>query len=238
MAMKPFHCKCGMTLRLKEKNAEAATGRHLSSKVHTYRRKVAKLLSKSDLRHSEIALQLGITLKDVSWIAKTLGALNGVSRWSQRAAVDRLARWWNTAGKHPVILKCQELGFVVEPFMAEGSNNYFRRTLFLVNGHRVVCLLIQPVRDSSGNAVWSFRAKQEPGANFQVGKAGKSFYIFPQALLAGLKRVTFVDNSALPNHLLSKRLPYDRRDYQDAWHLLATPKRGWHARPGTTRGAA
>lgn len=121
--MEPFDCECGATLRLKEKNALAALGRHLSSKVHEHRRSVEKMLSATRLRHSEIALKLGITRKDVLWIAKQLGTPHGKARWGAAAAEDRLARWWNTAGKHPMARKCIEMGFVVQPFMAEGSKN-------------------------------------------------------------------------------------------------------------------
>lgn len=193
--MEPFTCECGATLRLKEKNTLAALGRHLSSKVHEHRRSVEQMLSETRLRHSEIALELGITRKDVLWIAKQLGRLHGRDRWCAVAAEDRLPRWWNTAGKHPMARKCIQMGFVVQPFMAEGSNNYYRRSIFLVNGHRAVFLLITALRKTAGTTVWTFRAKQEAGADFQVGKAGRSVYIFPGALLIAQQRVTFVDES-------------------------------------------
>jgi hypothetical protein len=225
--MEPFLCECGTTLFLKEKNAEASMGRHLSSKVHAYRRDVERMLSETSLRHSEIAFQLGITRKDITWIAGKLGSLHGKARWTAAAAENRLARWWSTAGKHPVVRKCMDLGFVVEPFMAKGSNNYYRRTIFLVNGHLVVCLLFHAARGPSQSTMWSFRAKQDPGADFQVGKAGKSFYVFPQALLKGSKRTSFADHPAFPDHPLSRSLLHDHEDYRNAWHLLATPKRGW-----------
>jgi len=235
--MEPFHCECGTTLRLHEKHVTACLAHHYSSKNHKYRRKVEKMLSKTGLRHSEIARQLGITPGDVAIIAKELGFPHGRSRRTASAADERHARWWNTVGKHPAVRKCLSLGFVVEPIQSRGrTNKKYRRSIFLVNGHRVVSLFMAAARKAPGGVVWKLQAKQNPEADFQVGKADKVFYIFPRAVLQELKTTSFVDNLTFPGDHLTRTRQHDYRDCRDAWYLLAAPKRGWR-RPAD-RGAA
>lgn len=222
--MKAFICECGKAFAAGTRNNVLTN--HRKSTLHRHGREVAKLLRDPTLPYMAIARRMGIPVDRVKRLAEELGGPRGDERLFYSAATLQMKEWWVSTGRHPVIQKCKQMGFHVEPIVIiEDKSARLLRWTFLVNGHRVAVAGFSVWGEAQDGVVCVLEPKKSVHVDFQIAHTQGMFYVFPQWLLEGVKDAYFTTGCARP---MSRRRNVVRPDYQkyrDAWHLLKKHKR-------------
>jgi DNA-binding CsgD family transcriptional regulator len=205
-------CKCGNSYRA------ADHARHQVSVLHRNSRPVRALLRKSSLSPTQICRRLGISRLSVQRIA----AAAGIDIRERRAIVTftgNLERWWSAQHSNPVIQKCLELGYDVEPIPYRPPDARYYLNRFTVNGHLV--LLAKMTTESRGYLTMH---KPKRVAEFHAAVSSVGIFIFPQALMDKLARA---GTSFAPHPTLGRRSANNRAYLAclEAWDILAKPRR-------------
>jgi hypothetical protein len=205
-------CKCGVPYRA------ADHARHRRSLLHRNSRRVQALLRKSHLSPTEIGRRLGISRNAVQHIARATGT-DIRERRAITTFTANLERWWSAQHNNPVIQKCLELGYDVDPIPYKPPDARYYLNRFSINGHLV---LLASLTTESRGYLTMHRPKRI--ADFHAAVSDVGVFIFPQALMDKLERA---GTSFAPHPTLGRRSA-NNHDYLaclGAWHLLDRPRR-------------
>jgi hypothetical protein len=161
-------------------------------------------------------------------MAEELGGPTGDDRVFFSGAARQMNEWWASTGRHPVILKCKQLGFDVEPIGVVDRSLRLLRWTFLVNGHRVAIAGFSVWGEAQDGVICVLEPKKSVKVDFQIAHTQGLFYVFPQWLLEGVKDAYFTTGYARPMARRREVVRPDYAKYRDAWHLLKKRKRGKH----------
>jgi hypothetical protein len=209
-------CECGMRYH------SAHHVKHRASVWHHHSKRVSALLRNPCISQAEIARRLGITRQRVQQISVMIGNTPGRERQEVCTFTFLLEKWWKKYHAHPVIRKCLELDYVVEP--VPRRHGYIARHCF-INGHFARLAHLGKRRG------YLTLRKPRDIADFHVAFSDVGIFIFPRPLMEGLSPG---GTSFAPYRTKGAKI-HNNHAYLaclEAWRPLAKPRRRHpHKRP-------